>query len=448
MAKSEETIAAIATPSGRGGIGIIRISGPQSLAIAKAISAKNPKPKEVCYCSFRDENKDLVDKGLLIYFKAPESYTGEDVVELHGHGGPAVLNLLLNVIIKKGARIARPGEYTERAFLNNKMDLLQAEAIADLIDSASEQAVRGAMRSLEGDFSKAVQVIKQEIISIRVYVEGTLDFPDEEIDLITSTELKKKTALCTEHLKDILNAAKKGRVLNEGIKIVIAGPPNAGKSSLLNKLLQTERAIVTDEPGTTRDVIKDRIIIDGVSICLSDTAGIRKPMDKIEVEGINRSYKEIDQADVIVFVTESAITDEQQRLLKDLQTNKNIIQIENKIDLKGTPPQRNHEDGRDYVSLSVKTGLGMDLLYDCLEEVVGLRNSSEDILLARSRHIEALEKAKKYLKQGQRKLETDNAPELFAEDLTKAQQELAKITGEFSSDDLLGEIFSRFCIGK
>jgi len=449
MAEKQDTISAIATPPGTGGIGIVRISGPESRSIAEKIAGMTPQHGRVHYCVFKDTNQQIIDRGLVLYFKSPASYTGEDVVEFHGHGGQMVLNLLLKQTLVHGARPARPGEFTERAFLNDKLDLLQAEAVADLINSRSEYAARSAIRSLEGEFSGMVNDLKERLVNIRVYVEGALDFPEEEIDFLERSDIAGMTESCLRETEDLLKKAQSGRLLNEGIRAVIVGRPNVGKSSILNRLSGIERAIVTDIPGTTRDVIEDRILIEGTFINIADTAGIHDTENPVEIEGVRRSLAEIERADVILLVTENDASSSQD--LRDLAGMipplKNIILIENKIDLKNVAPSRSGDDNRPKILLSARTGAGMDLLREVLREAAGITDTMETPVLARTRHVKALEEAKQRIETGLKHLQ-NNAAELLAEELAGAQAAVGEITGEFHADDLLAEIFSRFCIGK
>lgn len=450
MAEYRETISAIATPPGTGGIGIVRISGADALSIARQISGLEPEPRHACYCSFRDSDNRIIDRGLVLYFKAPGSYTGEEVVEFHGHGGPVVLNLLLRQTLVLGARLARPGEFTERAFLNGKLDLLQAEAVADLINSKSEYAAKSAVRSLEGEFSRDITRLKERIVAIRVYVEGALDFPDEELDLLARSDIAERTAACIKDLDALLTSACSGRALNEGIRAAIIGRPNVGKSSILNRLSGIERAIVTEVPGTTRDVIEDCIMLAGVFVIVADTAGIHLTENPVEQEGIRRARAEIDKADVVLLVIESGavIPRDLKELSAMIPASKQIVLIENKIDLNNIPPMRSCENGRTRITISAKTGAGMDLLVQALREIAGLTDVMETPVLARTRHIMALEQTRGHLEKGLKKNMEESAVELFAEELHRAQKALGEITGEFSADTLLAEIFAKFCIGK
>ena len=433
MVEQRETIAAIATPPGTGGIGIVRISGPGALSIARKITGQIPSPRLAGYCSFRDADNVIIDRGLLLYFKAPGSYTGEDVVEFHGHGGPVVLNLLLGLTLALGARIARPGEFTERAFMNGKLDLLQAEAVADLINSKSEYAARSAVRSLDGEFSRSISRLKERIIAIRVYVEGALDFPEEEIDFLSRSDVTERTVACINDLDALIRNAHGGKVLDEGIRVAIIGRPNVGKSSILNRLTGTERAIVTEVPGTTRDVIEDSIMIDGAFVNVVDTAGIHQTENPVEQEGIRRSRAEIDKADVVLLVTESGITlpRELQELQAMIPVSKQVILVENKIDLNNVTPSRSRENGCVRIALSARSGDGLEFLFEALLESTGLTDVMETPVLARTRHIKALEEARNRLREGLKKNLEQRAAELFAEELHRAQASLGEITGEF-----------------
>ena len=450
MADQGETISAIATPPGIGGIGIVRISGPDSLSIAKRITGITPEPRHAVYCTFMDTDNQVIDRGIMLYFKGPESYTGEDIVEFQGHGGPMVLNLLLGQTLEHGARPARPGEFTERAFLNDKLDLVQAEAVADLINSRSEYAARSAILSLEGEFSRAVSMLRERIIDIRVYVEGALDFPEEEIDFLARSDVAERAGACVNDIDELLRTARSGRVLNEGVKAVIVGRPNVGKSSIMNRLSGSERAIVTEIPGTTRDIIEDRIFIEGTFINVADTAGIHNTADLVEKEGIRRSLVEIEKADVVLVVMESGNTSSRDldELAGMIPPHKQVILIENKIDLDKTPSGKAQESGRTKIALSAKTGEGMNLLMLELREIAGLTDVMETPVLARTRHIKALEETRGHIVEGLKKHLENNAAELFAEELNHAQTTLGEITGEFGADELLAEIFSKFCIGK
>ena len=450
MADIQDTIAAIATPPGRGGIGIIRISGPGSLNIARSLTGKQPSPGRFSFSVFKDQSGHVLDQGVLLYFKKPASYTGEDVVELHGHGGRVVLEMLLKQVIAHGARYARPGEFTERAYLNDKLDLLQAEAVADLIDSASEQAVRSAVRSLEGEFSSAVDRLLQAVIKLRAYVEGALDFPEEEIYFMANPELNKQLQSITVLLDNILQKANRGRLLNEGIRAAIIGRPNAGKSSLLNQLLKTDRAIVAPEPGTTRDVIDENILIDGVLLNVVDTAGVREGAERVEQEGVRRTMQEVERADIVLLVVEADESAEQEaaQLLNEIGADRKTVIIHNKIDLAGKGAAViNTKDQPASIYLSARTGEGIEMLEQLLKALLLEESAEEDVILARARHLQALKQARQSLMKSRDALQA-GAAEIMAEELNRTQKALAEVTGEFSADDLLGEIFSRFCIGK
>lgn len=448
MADSGDTISAIATAPGKSGVGIVRLSGPRSRSIAQTIARISPVPRHAHYCAFRDAQGRLIDRGILLYFKSPESYTGEDTVEFQAHGGQIVLGLLLKETLALGARIAKPGEFTERAFLNHKIDLVQAEAVSDLINSVSAQAARSAARSLEGVFSDKIYSLVDELISIRVFVEGSLDFPDEEIDFLAQSNLKDRLKRTIDHLDELLEQSGASRLLREGMRVVIAGQPNVGKSSLLNKLTGVDRVIVTDVAGTTRDVIEDSVMIDGVFITLVDTAGIRESIDLIEQEGIRRSYHEIDTADLVILVSESAEAED-----SSILTSRNIpvtraIVLHNKIDMYDRKPGLVVTRGETHIYASAKTGAGIEILLEQLKSRAGTDDEGEGVILARERHIRALEAAKQHLLQGTKVYGEMDAVEFLAEELRNAQQCLGEITGEFHTEDLLGEIFSRFCIGK
>ncbi len=444
----EETIAAIATATGKGGIGIVRVSGPASRQIARDISEKDPRPRQALYSSFRSCGGEIIDRGILLYFQAPASYTGEDVVEFQAHGATAALESLLQECINRGARLARPGEFTERAFHNDRLDLLQAEAVADLINSQSRESAQSAMRSLEGEFSRGINELVSEIEELRVFTESALDFPEEEIDFIKESDLDRKIGDAVEKVLEILESARQGRVMLDGASIAIVGEPNVGKSSLLNRLGRSDRAIVSSQPGTTRDVLEENIIINGVPLRLTDTAGIRSTADEIEKEGIDRAAREARQADLVLLVLDarSRGNEEVKEFIKGSAT---LIEVVNKVDLLAENElegPRNEETGPVYVS--AKTGEGLDDLrkriYSCLNP-----NTVERSLPGRTRHLEALELALVELEQASRQVRhAQPAAELIAEDLLRAQQALESITGKTVADDLLGKIFSSFCIGK
>lgn len=442
-----ETIAAIATPPGRGGVGIIRISGPKTTEIAQSILGLLPKPRFAEYSVFQDQNGAAIDHGIALFFPKPHSFTGEDVLELHAHGGPVILDCLLHRILALGARLARPGEFSERAFLNDKLDLVQAEAIADLIDASSEQAARAAVRSLQGDFSKQIQQLVTALIHLRTYVEAAIDFPEEEVDFLTEGKISEKVSELLQQLQRLQSTARQGSLLREGMTVVIAGAPNAGKSSLLNALSGREVAIVTDIPGTTRDVLRDAIQIDGLPLHIIDTAGLRDSVDSVEQEGIRRAMLEIDSADRILLVVDGT-NNAPLPLFFDKKLTNNFTIIRNKIDLLDETPVLQNEKGTPVISLSAKTGAGVPLLREHLKACMGYQANYEGGFTARRRHLDALKRAGQALKNGHRQLATYRAGELLAEDLRQAQVALSEITGEFTSDDLLGNIFASFCIGK
>jgi len=442
-----DTIAAVATPSGRGGVGIIRISGPLAPDIAVAMLGKLPKVRFADYAAFRDQDDNTIDMGLALYFAAPNSFTGEDVLELQGHGGPVVLDGLLKSVMSHGARIAKPVEFSERAFLNNKIDLTQAEAIADLIDSSSEQAARFAMKSLQGEFSNKINTLLEQLIRLRLYCEAAIDFPEEEIDFLSDGKVEAQLNDVLAQVEKIKGQATRGAILREGMTMVIAGQPNAGKSTLLNALSGRESAIVTEIPGTTRDVMREQILIEGIPFHIIDTAGLRESSDPIEQEGIRRAFDAIEKADVVCIVTESGKDVELESLIAVLPKGPRII-IKNKIDIHKKPADIIKQEKHTTISLSAKTGEGLELLRAHLKQLSGLNNQEEGGFIARRRHIEALIETQAHLLQGMKQLKEHKAGELLAEDLRLAQCSLSKITGEFTSDDLLGEIFSQFCIGK
>ncbi len=441
---STDTIVAVATPPGRGGLGVVRVSGPLVPQIAKAVLGRLPQPRYATYGLFQDGTGETVDSGIALFFTAPRSYTGEDVLELHAHGSPVVLDRLVERIVTLGARLARPGEYTERAFLNGKLALAQAEAVADLIDSSTVAAARSAVRSLQGELSQRVSSIVEAIKDQRTRMEATIDFPDE--DIVTSMvgwhRARLEAALTdTERL---LAEAYQGQVLSQGLRIAIAGPPNAGKSSLLNRLARAERAIVTDVPGTTRDAIQVEIDLNGLRIELTDTAGLRDTTDPVEQEGIRRTERVLGEVDHVLYVRDHLSSSEVS--LKDPAFPPYTL-VHNKIDLSGGEPALRREDGRTEVFLSVRSGAGLDLLTHHLEQVAGLTEVS-GAFTARRRHVEALRRAGQALREGLYTLVNTGALELVAEDLRRAQLAFGEITGDFTSEDLLARIFSRFCIGK
>ncbi len=449
-----DTIAAVATAPGRGGVGIVRLSGPDALRIAEHLSGAPLRPRYAHFRHFRDAAGEIIDSGIAIGFPAPGSFTGEHVAELQAHGGPVVLDLLLQACLQHGARHARPGEYSERAYLNGKLDLAQAEAVADLVNSGTESAARSATRSLQGLFSRRIRELVGELTRLRVYVEAAIDFPEEEIDFIAEGEVAAQLARLLDSLDGILTQARRGVLLREGMKLVIAGRPNAGKSSLLNALSGEDRAIVTPIEGTTRDVLREHIQLDGLPLHIVDTAGLRDGGDAVEQEGIRRAWQEIDTADRILLVVDgcSGVTEPGQIWpAKDRQLTRHIpvTVIVNKCDLSGeTPRIEAGPDGSAIVHLSARTGAGLDLLRRHLKASAGFAGSEEGSFTARRRHLDALQRARDFLLAGCGQLSGPGAGELLAEDLRQCQRCLGEITGEFTTDQLLGEIFSSFCIGK
>ncbi|MGB5644067.1 MAG: tRNA uridine-5-carboxymethylaminomethyl(34) synthesis GTPase MnmE [Gammaproteobacteria bacterium] len=443
-----DTIAAIATPPGQGGVGIVRVSGPLCKTVAQAILGRCPQCRHAEYLSFKDTEDNVIDKGIALFFQRPHSFTGEDVLELHGHGGQVVLDLLLQQTIKHGARVARAGEFTERAFLNDKIDLAQAEAVADLISAESEDAARAAIRSLRGEFSRMILGLVEQLIQLRMYVEAALDFPDEEIDFLGDNVVGEKLGNVQQQLGSALESARQGCLLREGMTVVIAGKPNAGKSSLLNRLAQSETAIVTDIPGTTRDVLREHIQIDGLPLHIIDTAGLRDYEDPIEQEGVRRAWKEIKQCDRLLYVLDSQDKDNiPEDIYKRIPKNTGISVVYNKTDLSGESNRVTEMEDVTNIFLSAKSGDGIELLRQHLKACMGYQRHTEGQFIARRRHISAIRNASNHLDTATTCLE-NNTAELVAEELKLAQQELSSITGEFTSDDLLGRIFADFCIGK
>lgn len=449
MMTDQETIAAIVTPPGKGGVGIVRVSGPAVVSIAKSLCIKDLQPRVAHFLPFINSLGNVLDQGLAIFFHGPNSYTGEDVLELQGHGGPVVLQQILQAVCEAGARLAKPGEFTERAFLNDKLDLAQAEAVADLIDASSEQAVRSAVQSLQGVFSQQVQELRKELIALQMLVEAAIDFPEEDIDFIQSYEVVERLGVIQQHLQDTFLAAEQGVIQRDGMTAVIAGRPNAGKSSLLNALSGRESAIVTEIAGTTRDTLREYIQIDGMPLHIVDTAGLRVSDDVIEQEGVRRAHAELSQADVVLLLVDvTTISDDEISTLRretlcSLDPKIPVILLLNKIDLLASGEKKDIEG----IYVSAKQGQGLDELRDRLKQLMGY-HAGAGTFMARARHIEALKTSKQFIDQGLQQLNLHQASELLAEDLRLAQQALGKITGEFTNDDLLGEIFSSFCIGK
>lgn len=452
---TSDTIVAQATPPGRGGVGILRVSGRAASQIAQEILGKLPKPRYADYLPFRDADGSTLDQGIALWFPGPNSFTGEDVLELQGHGGPVILDLLLKRIISlDGVRIARPGEFSERAFLNDKLDLAQAEAIADLIDASSEQAARSAVNSLQGAFSNRVHHLVEALTHLRIFVEAAIDFPDEEIDFLSDGKIEAQLNTVIGDLDSVRAEARQGSLLREGMKVVIAGRPNAGKSSLLNALAGREAAIVTDIAGTTRDVLREHIHLDGMPLHIIDTAGLREASDEVERIGIERAWNEIEQADLVLFMVDGTTTDATEpsqiwpEFMARLPETLPIVVVRNKADITGETLGMTEVNGHSLIRLSARTGDGVDLLREHLKQVMGFNHNMEGGFLARRRHLQALELAAEHLIRGKEQLLGARAGELLAEELRMSQQALSEITGEFTSDDLLGRIFSSFCIGK
>ncbi len=445
---ANEVIAAIATPPGRSGIGVVRISGPHLVPMLRAMVNAEVAPRRATRGDFRSANGSVIDQGLVLYFPAPHSYTGEDVIELQGHGGPVVLQLLLKRCLELGARVAEPGEFTKRAFLNDKLDLAQAESVADLIDASTAEAARCALRSLQGEFSQRIDAMVHALIELRMLVEATLDFPEEDVEFLEQANARAKLEGIWQQLTQVMAASRQGSLLREGIHVVIAGQPNVGKSSLMNCLAGVELAIVTDIPGTTRDAIRETINVHGVPLHIIDTAGLRDPRDLVEKIGISKTWDAIAKADLVLWVSdatraETMATDA--ALAARLPAGVPQLRVVNKIDLVGIPPQRQTLAEGAEIALSAKTGAGIELLQTAMLEAVGWGSSGEGVFMARERHLLALQTAAQHLELAASR---GNALELFAEELKLAQQALASITGEFTADELLGKIFSHFCIGK
>jgi tRNA modification GTPase len=455
MQTALETIAAVATAQGRGGVGIVRVSGPLAKQIALTICQRQLQPRYAHYGPFYAGPEQLIDEGLALYFPGPNSFTGEDVLELQGHGGPVVLDLLLRRCLELGARLARPGEFSERAFLNDKLDLAQAEAIADLIEASSEQAARNALRSLQGEFSRRIHALTERLIQLRIYVEAAIDFPEEEIDFLADGHVLALLEGVREDLSTVLREAGQGALLRDGMTVVIAGRPNAGKSSLLNALAGREAAIVTEIAGTTRDVLREHIHIDGMPLHVVDTAGLRDTEDQVERIGVERALKAIAEADRILLMVDATAPEAANpfdlwpEFLERRPDPARVTLIRNKADLSGEPVTLDVcDDGHVTISLSAKSGTGLELLRDHLKACMGYEQTAESGFSARRRHLEALRQAAASLDHGHSQLTLAGAGELLAEDLRQAQHALGEITGAFSSDELLGRIFSSFCIGK
>lgn len=444
-----DTIAAIATPPGRGGVGIVRVSGKGVSAIAESILGALPEQRHAHLARFLDASGQAIDEGLALYFKAPASFTGEDVLELQGHGGPVVMDLLLQRTIQLGARLAAPGEFSRRAYLNDKLDLAQAEAVADLIDSQTGAAARSAMRSLTGEFSAQIQLLVAEITQLRMYVEAAIDFPEEEIDFLADNHIANELTALIKRVDRLLKRARTGRLLRDGLTLVIAGLPNAGKSSLMNALTGQDSAIVTHLPGTTRDVLREQVELDGLPLHIVDTAGLREANDEVEREGVRRARDEIARADHALWVFDGE-TDPRGSGLSaaGLPAGLPVTRVRNKADLAAIPIGLVEHPGYTEIVLSAKTGQGIDVLREHLKSLVSFEGAGEGDFSARRRHLDAISRAKDLILAGQKALSEGQAGELLAEDLRQAQMALSEITGEFSADDLLGKIFSSFCIGK
>ena len=459
LSLSTDTITAQATAPGRGGVGIVRVSGPKAKAIAEALVPCSLTPRLATYTPFVDSNNTVIDQGIALFFKGPNSFTGEDVLELQGHGGQVVMDMLIDAVLSTGhARLANPGEFSEQAFLNDKLDLAQAEAIADLIDASSQQAARSALRSLQGEFSTQIQTLSDQIIHLRMYVEAAIDFPEEEIDFLSDGKVSGDLSEIMQSLTKVREQAKQGTLLREGMQVVIAGRPNAGKSSLLNALAGRDSAIVTDIAGTTRDVLKEHIHIDGMPVHIIDTAGLRESPDKVEQIGIERAWQAINEADHVLFVVDSTATsvinpyDIWPEFMDRLPKGIPVTVVRNKADLStlniGQSSVSTQHGDISVINLSAKQGDGVDTLTAHLAKTMGFDTTTEGQFIARRRHIDALDQAFNFVSTGEQQLHDAMAGELLAEELRLAHQALCEITGEFTSDDLLGKIFSSFCIGK
>jgi tRNA modification GTPase len=446
-----DTIVAAATPPGRGGIGIVRVSGPKTPEIAAVILGELPVPRHVTFARFLDSQQHPIDAGLALFFPCPYSYTGEHVLELQGHGGPIVVEALIGRALELGARRAQPGEFTQRAFLNDKLDLAQAESVADLIDAGSREAAQAAMRSLQGEFSAMVQGLTEAVIDLRTYVEAAIDFPEEEIDFLADRDFNERIQNVRDHFGGVEQSARQGRLLRDGMTVVIAGRPNAGKSSLLNRLAGYDAAIVTPIPGTTRDVLRERIAIDGMPLHILDTAGLRESRDAVEEEGIRRAQAEMKRADRLLFVID-AVTDPAGRSFQEerprLPHDVPVTLVFNKCDLAVGLPVADTISGPPQVTVSALNGLGIDILRAHLKSCMGYCTIEAGTVCARQRHLDALTRARRAVEEAARLLIEHRAGELVAEELREAQRALGEITGDFTTDDLLGRIFSSFCIGK
>lgn len=440
---SNDTIAAIATPPGMGGVGVIRVSGDDALSIAEIITAKKLQPRYAHYASFYNQQNETLDQGIVIYFNAPNSYTGEPVVEFQGHGGVHVLQSVLQLILSHGARLARPGEFTERAFLNDKMDLVQAEAVADLIESRSTFATTAALRSLSGEFSAVIQDLQAAIIHLRVYVEAALDFSEEDIDFLSDGKVECDIAALLKKITATRQKAHYGKLLNEGVQVVLVGEPNVGKSSLMNQLLGHERAIVTDEAGTTRDTLEETLLIRGIPVKITDTAGLREAENTVEKVGIERAKAAVKAADLAIWLRDGrALADRKPAELAAVS----FIEVHNKADLYQS--EKKPDDRNTPLSISAKTGQGIEGLVNQIAEKITDKHSEEGVFSARERHIQALADTQQHIETAHCFIQSLATAELVAEELRLAQHALSEITGEYRSDDLLGAIFSSFCVGK
>ncbi|MGS0682503.1 tRNA uridine-5-carboxymethylaminomethyl(34) synthesis GTPase MnmE [Shewanella sp. 125m-7] len=450
-----DTIVAQATAPGRGGVGIIRVSGDLATNVAMAVLGHIPKTRYADYCDFKDDSGEVIDQGIALFFKGPNSFTGEDVLELQGHGGQIVLDMLIKRVMEvDGLRIAKPGEFSEQAFMNDKLDLTQAEAIADLIDATSEQAAKSALNSLQGEFSTQVHELVEQVTNLRLYVEAAIDFPDEEVDFLSDGKIAASLNGIIGRLDGVQASAKQGSIIREGMKVVIAGRPNAGKSSLLNALAGKESAIVTEIAGTTRDVLREHIHLDGMPLHIIDTAGLRDTVDTVEKIGIERAWDEIKTADRVLFMVDGTTTtavdphDIWPDFIDRLPNNLGVTVVRNKADITGEDLTITQETGHSVFRISAKTGLGVEELKQHLKSLMGYQSNLEGGFIARRRHLEALDLASSHLLLGKEQLEVYQAGELLAEELRMCQMALSEITGKFTSDDLLGKIFSSFCIGK
>lgn len=450
----QDTIAAVATPPGRGGVGIVRVSGPLCKQLAQQLLSMTLTPRYAHYLPFLDLQGEVIDEGLAIFFPGPNSFTGEDVLEFQGHGGPMLLDRLLENLLAAGVRLAQPGEFSQRAFLNDKMDLAQAEAIADLIDATSRQAADNALKSLQGVFSQKVHALVDKLIHLRMYVEAAIDFPEEEIDFISDGKVKKDLQTIIKQLAAVKNEAQQGCLMREGMNVVLAGRPNAGKSSLMNALAGYDKALVTEIAGTTRDVLKEHLHIDGMPLHLIDTAGLRETEDLVERLGVERAWQEIEKADRILLLVDAQETTSLDPLeiwpefVKRLPYPERLTLVRNKIDLTAEAAESDLSTTPPVIRIAAKQQVGVDNLRQHLKQVMGLKNTPEGGFSARRRHLDALERASKVIHKGSLQLEMQGAGELLAEDLRSAQKSLAEITGQFTADDLLGKIFGEFCIGK